>query len=44
MVTYKCNDDEFTDTLLPEYEIYIHGNCLQVELTHEKNVEIDTKA
>ena len=28
-----CNDDEFIDTLLPEYETYLHGYCLQVELT-----------
>ena len=25
--------DEFTDTLLPEYETYLHGYCSQVELT-----------
>ena len=28
-----CNDEEFTDTLLSEYETYLHGNCSQVELT-----------
>ena len=35
MVTYICDDDEFTDTLLPENETYlhVHGYCSQVELT-----------
>ena len=28
-----CNDEEFTDTLLSEYETYLNRYCSQVELT-----------
>ena len=33
-----CNDEEFTDTLLSEYETYLHGYCSQVELTQISSV------
>ena len=30
---HVCDDDKFTESLLSEYETYLHGYCLQVELT-----------